>query len=64
MWFLLLGIIAGEGRTELNELNPSPAADCLSVTFANAAFHSSGCPFGTALKGHNKTNEMFSLSWL
>lgn len=63
MLFLLLGAVVGEGRMELNVLNPNPAPDCISVNFANAAFRCFRCPLGTAVKGHNKTNEMFSLSW-
>lgn len=64
MLFLLLGMVVGKGRMELNELNPNPAPDCLSVNFANAAFCCFNCPLGMAVKGHNKTNEVFSLSWL
>lgn len=60
---LLLGFIVEEGTVELNELNLDPAPDCILVTFANATSHCSGCPLGVAVKGHNKTNKMFSLSW-
>lgn len=64
MLFLLLGMVVGEGRMELNELKLNPAPDCVSVNFANAAFCCFGCPLGTAVKVHNKTDKMFSLSWL
>lgn len=63
MLFLVFGMVVEEGRMELNESKLNPAPDCVSVNFANAAFCCFGYPLGTAVKGHNKTKEMFSLSW-
>lgn len=48
----------------LNESRLNSAPDCISFNFANATFCCFGCPLGTAVKGHNKINKMFSLSWL
>lgn len=64
MLFLLLGMVVGEGRMKLNELRLNRVPDCISFNFASAAFCCFGCPLGAAVKGHNKTDEMFSLLWL
>lgn len=50
-------------KTGWNLMNLNPASNCLSFNFASAALCCFGCPLGTAVKGRNKTNEMFSLPW-
>lgn len=57
-------MVVGEGRMKLTELRLSSAPDFISFNSANAALCCFGCPLGTAVKGHNKTNEVFSISWL